>query len=366
MSYDYCIVGAGLAGVVLAERLANQKNKKVLLIEKREHCGGNLYDEYDVDGILIHRYGPHFFRTDEIAVWQYLSKFTEWHHYEHKVKSNVIGMEVPFPINLDTYNAIFNDNLTSIEFKRWLESNYFTDSPQNAEESIINQVGEYLYELFFKNYTLKQWGQHPKELKADTVRRVPVRVDRESRYQLSRYQGIPIHGYTHMIKKMISNKNIHLMLNVDYKEVIDKFDFDFLIYTGPLDYFYDYKYGRLDYRSLKFKRKHFSKESYQSEAVINYPNNYDFTRITEYKKLTGQTHLGTTIHEEYPVSFVEGKNEPYYPILNDRNLALKDKYLNEAKSEKNVIFIGRLAEYKYYAMDEVVEEALRVFLEKLS
>lgn len=364
MKYDFCVVGAGPAGIILAERIANINNQKVLIIEKRNHIGGNLHDQYDVDGILIHTYGPHFFRTDKEEVWKYLADFTEWHSYEHKVKASVVGMEVPFPINLDTYNTLFNKKLSSQEFEEWLKENKFTDYPKNAEEAIINQVGEYLYELFFKNYTIKQWGKHPSQLHADTVKRVPVRVDRESRYQVAKYQGLPQNGYSAMFAKMLDNKNIHLLLNVDYKEVIESINFDHLIYTGPLDYFYDFKYGDLEYRSLNFIRKFFKKESFQSSAVINYPNNYDYTRITEYKKMTGQEHAGTSIHEEYPVEYIRGRNEPYYPILDENNLSMRELYINETLKEDKITFIGRLAEYRYYAMDDIVEKSLKVFSEK--
>lgn len=364
MKYDFCIVGAGPAGIILAERIANINHQKVLVIEKRNHVGGNLHDHYDADGILIHTYGPHFFRTDKQSVWDYLARFTRWHSYEHKVKASVVGMEVPFPINLDTYNTLFNKKLSSQEFEEWLKGNKFTDHPKNAEEAIINQVGEYLYELFFKNYTIKQWGKHPSQLHADIVKRVPVRLDRESRYQTAKYQGLPQQGYSAMFAEMLNHKNIHLLLNVDYKEVVHSIDFEHLIYTGPLDYFYDFKFGYLEYRSLKFTRKFFNKASYQSTAVINYPNNYDYTRITEYKKMTGQEHAGTSIHEEYPVEYVRDYNEPYYPILDQNNLSLRTLYFEETQKEHNVTFIGRLAEYRYYAMDEIVEEALAVFSEK--
>ncbi|PNK61167.1 UDP-galactopyranose mutase [Psychrobacter sp. FDAARGOS_221] len=364
MRYDFCIVGAGPAGLVLAERIANINNQKVLVVEKRNHIGGNLHDQYDNDGVLIHTYGPHFFRTNEKYVWEYLENFTEWHNYEHKVKASINGMEVPFPINLDTYNSLHNKNLSSDEFAEWLDSNKFTDNPKNAEEAIINQVGEYLYETFFKNYTIKQWGKHPRELHPDTVKRVPVRIDRENRYQTAKYQGLPKNGYTQMFKKMLKSKNIHVLLNADYKDILDSIHFDHLIYTGPIDYFYNFKHGKLEYRSLKFVRKFFKKESFQSSAVINYPNNYDYTRITEYKKMTGQEHFGTSIHEEYPMAYIQGENDPYYPVLDERNLLLRDLYTDESKKESNVTFIGRLAEYRYYAMDEVIEKALLTFSEK--
>ena len=364
MKYDVVVVGCGLAGAVLAERFANELNKKVLIIEKREHIAGNLYDHYNNNGILIHKYGPHIFRTDKEKIWSYLSNFTDWNYYEHKVVSNVKGFEVPFPINLDTNNILFNESLTQDEFSEKLASFKFTETPRNAEEAIINQVGEYLYEVFFKNYTIKQWGKNPADLDAETVARVPVKLDRENRYFSHKYQGIPKNGYTKMIEGMLSSSNISIMTNTDYKDIIDSINYENLIYTGPLDYFFDYKFGELEYRSLKFEEKTYDKETFQSHSVVNYPNNYDFTRITEYKKLTGQEHHKTTVHYEYPEAFDKNKNEPYYPILDKTNKPLKEKYLEEAGKLKNVLFVGRLAEYRYYAMDEVVEDCLKVFSER--
>lgn len=361
MKFDYIIVGAGPAGCIMAERLSTEKNARVLIIEKRNHIGGNLYDYYNDDGILIHKYGPHFFRTDKLEVWEYLSRFTDWHFYEHKVVANVKGMLVPFPINLDTYNMLYNTNLNQQEFEQKLSTFKFTNDPKNAEEAIINQVGSYLYETFFLQYTLKQWGKHPRELHADTVKRVPVRIDRENRYQLAKYQGLPKKGYTHLMQNMISNPLISLMLNTDYKTVINDLSCKKLIYTGPLDYYYDYKFGKLEYRSLRFDEQTHEQEEYQPHAVINYPNNYDFTRITEYKKMTGQKNPKTSIHIEFPEAYEEGKNDPYYPILDAANTELKEKYLTLAKQEKDVLFLGRLAEYRYYAMDDVVEAALQAY-----
>lgn len=359
MKFDYVIVG-GPAGIICAERLASQKNKSILLIEKRNHIAGNLYDYYNQDGILIHKYGPHFFRTDKESIWSYLSQFTDWHHYEHKVMANVKGMLVPFPINLDTYNQLNNTTLTQKEFEYELAKNHFTDQPKNCEEAIINQVGKYLYETFFLHYTLKQWGKHPRELHPDTVKRVPVRSDRECRYQLAKYQGLPLHGYTSMMSKMITHPKIKLMLNTDYKEVIKTFSFEHMIYTGPLDYFFDYELGELEYRSLHFKEKTYMQESFQDHAVINYPNNYDYTRVTEYKKMTGQKNHKTTVHFEYPLTFNKKENDPYYPILDKKNEDIKNQYLKKVAGLKNVSFIGRLAEYRYYAMDDVVEAALHL------
>jgi UDP-galactopyranose mutase len=366
MKYDVVIVGCGLAGTVFAERFANILDKKVLIIEKRNHIGGNLYDYYNDDGILIHKFGPHIFRTDKDSVWKYLGLFTEWNYYQHKVVSNVKGLEVPFPINLDTNNILFNENLTQKEFAKKLASFKFTETPKNAEEAIINQVGEYLYDVFFKHYTIKQWGKHPTELDAATVARVPVKLDRENRYFSHKYQGIPKNGYTRMMKQMLSSKNISVMTNTNYKDVIESIKYSQLIYTGPLDYFFDYKFGELEYRSLKFEERTYEKESFQSHSVVNYPNNYDYTRITEYKKLTGQEHHKTTVHYEYPQAFDKNTNEPYYPILDKINKPLKEKYLEEASKLNNVLFIGRLAEYKYYAMDEVIEDCLEIFNKKFN
>ena len=360
MKYDIVIVGSGLAGVCVADMLSKQ-NKKILIIEKRNHFGGNLFDYFNNDGILIHKYGPHIFRTDKKNVWDYLSNFTDWHFYQHKVAANIKGFEVPFPINLDTYNMLFNETLSQVQFEEKLKSFNFTDSPKNAEESVINQVGEYLYDTFFKHYTIKQWGKHPRDLHADTVARVPVRTDRESRYFFHKYQGLPKNGYSEMMLNMISSDNISLMTNTDYKNVIDSISFDKMIYTGPLDYYFDYKHGELEYRSLMFEERTYNKESFQSHSVINYPNNYDYTRITEYKKLTGQEHSKTTVHFEYPQEYDKTKNEPYYPILDDKNKIIKDKYLSEVKKLDNVIFLGRLAEYRYYAMDELVENIIKKF-----
>ena len=359
MKYDYCIVGAGPAGAVSAQQLA-QQGKRCLIIEKRNHIAGNLHDHYNRYGILIHSYGPHFFRTDKDRIWNYLSQFTDWHYYQHKVLSMVEGMLVPFPINLDTYNMLHNTNLSAAEFERHLASFHSSKEAANAEEAAIDQMGEYLYSLFVKYYTRKQWGKDPQELHADTIRRIRMRTNRESRYQPRKYQAIPHEGYTKMIERMITHPNIYLLLNCDYKNIIDSIDYNHLIYSGPLDYYFDYDLGMLEYRSLRLEEKTFFYESYQEEAVINYPNNYAFTRITEYKKMTGQRHHFTTVHFEYPQQFQEGVNQPYYPILNDRNLTLREQYLKQANSLKKVSFLGRLAEYRYYDMDDAIEAAINL------
>ncbi len=361
MRFDTVIIGAGISGCVMAERLATQKDQNVLIIEKRDHIAGNMYDYYNDAGVLIHKYGPHFFRTDKEEIWGYLGAFTDWHMYEHKVKTSVEDKLVPFPINLDTYNMIHDTDLSVPQFQEQLKTYKFTDDPQNAEEAIINQVGEKMYELFFKNYTIKQWGRSPKDLHADTVKRVPVRLDREDRYQLAKYQGLPLHGYTRLFENLIKDQKIKLILKTDYKDIISSIDYDNMIYTGPLDYYFDYKYGRLEYRSLKFEEKTFDCSSYQGAAVINYPNDHDYTRVSEYKKMTGQVHHKTSVHFEYPLEYQEGISDPYYPILNKKNSDIKEMYLADCKKLANVHFLGRLAEYRYYAMDDAVEAALALY-----
>ena len=365
ITYDFCIVGAGPAGATLAQLLATAGHS-CLVIERRKHIGGNLHDHYNRYGVLIHTYGPHFFRTDKDHIWDWLSGFTDWHYYQHKVLANVRGMLVPFPVNLDTYNLLNNSSLNQSEFATVLKSFHRYDQPRNAEEAAINQIGEDMYELFVKHYTIKQWGNNPKDLLPETIRRIRVRTNRESRYQPLKYQALPLEGYTTLISRMLDHSKIHLLLNCDYKAVIDQLSYGHLIYTGPLDYYFDREFGSLEYRSLRLEEKTFFQDSYQEAAVINYPNNYSFTRITEYKKLTGQQHHFTTVHFEYPEPYIEGKNSPYYPILNERNLELKKQYLKRAADLDRVTFFGRLAEYKYYAMDEIFDNAIQLARSKFS
>jgi len=357
MNFDVVVVGSGLAGVVSANLLA-EAGKSVLVIEKKSHIGGNTYDCYNDHGVLIQKYGPHIFRTNNEKVWLYLSRFTEWHYYQHKVIARVKGLEVPFPINLDTYNALYGKQATREQFEKTLQSFARTQAPKNAEEAVIYQVGTDLYNIFFKNYMIKHWGIHPKNLFADAVKRVPVRTDRETRYFTHRYQGIPKYGYTAMINKMLDHDNISVLMQIDYKKVIDQIKYHKMIYTAPLDYYFNYKFGTLDYRSLLFEERTYDQESFQCHAVVNYPNDYDYTRVTEYKKLTGQKHLKTTVHYEYPRAFDPDNNEPYYPILDHKNSSLKQKYLTLSQQLNKVVFIGRLAEYCYYTMDELVEKII--------
>ncbi|MDF2590060.1 MAG: hypothetical protein K0S41_3901 [Anaerocolumna sp.] len=358
MNYKYVVVGAGLAGLTIAERIANVLNEKVLIIEKRNHIGGNVYDSYNDEGILIHNYGPHIFHTNDKEVYDYLSRFTSWYEFWHRVLTYVDGNLIPMPITVETINQLYNINLSCDELEDFLKKQAVPiDDIKTSKDVALSKVGLDIYEKIFENYTKKQWGIDPAELDTSVISRIPIRFNRDTRYFADRYQGMPKHGYAKMCEKMISNKNIKLLLNTDYKEVIDQIQYETLIYTGPTDYFYDYKHGKMLYRSIRFEYETFSKEEYQSVPVVNYPNDYDYTRITEFKKLTGQEHFKTTIVKEYPNS----DGEPYYPFPTKDNKDLFALYQEDMKKEKNVIFLGRLAEYRYYNMDAVVRRALDVF-----
>jgi UDP-galactopyranose mutase len=357
-TFDFLIVGAGFSGSVIAERLASQLDKRVLLVEKRDHTGGNAYDYYNEDGILVHKYGPHVFHTNYVDVWSYLSQFTEWNGYQHKVLAFVDGRNVPLPINLDTVNILLNKNFTEDEVKDYFESVRLkiTDI-KNSRDVIVSQVGELFYEKFFKNYTFKQWGVYPEILSPEVTKRIPVRYNTDDRYFSDRYQGLPVDGYTKLFASMLSHPNITVLLNTDYKNIPDTVQFDRIIYTGPLDYFFDYQFGRLPYRSLRFESETLDKKYFQEVAVVNYPNDHDFTRTTEFKHMTLQKHPKTTIFREYP----SAEGEPYYPMPVKEAIELSNRYREEAGKLKTVYFIGRLAEFKYYNMDQVVKRALEVF-----
>jgi UDP-galactopyranose mutase len=363
MKCDYLIVGAGFSGCVLAERISSQLDKRVLIVEKRDHIGGNCYDYYNSDGILVHKYGPHWFHTNDAGVFAYISRFTQWRHHFHKVKACVDGMKLPFPINMDTINGLYGMKLTSPE-----EVQQFYDSvrvkeivnPANAEEMIISQVGWDLYNKFYKHYTKKQWQLDPKELKGSITARVPVRTSRDDRYFTDTYQGLPKHGYNELFRKMTTHSKISILLQVDYKEVLDSIAFDQMIYTGPIDSFFDHTFGRLPYRSLRFEHETLDVENYQDCQQVNYPKDFDFTRVLEWKHATGQRHHKTTITREYPCSPDE-INDKFYPVLTGESEQLLRKYQEEAARLKNVKFCGRLADFKYYNMDQVIARALSVF-----
>jgi len=361
--YDYLIVGAGYSGCVLAERITTQLEKKVLIVDRRNHIAGNAYDYYNEAGILVHKYGPHWFHTNDKKVFHYLSRFTEWIPHFHRVRTYVDGRLVPIPINMDTLNELYGMNLNSPQ-----EVQAFYDSvrdksikkPANAEEMVISLVGKDLYEKFFKGYTLKQWEIHPTDLSASVTARIPTRTNRDDRYFTDYYQCLPKHGYTAMFDKIIENPNIHVLLKTDYKDILDMIKFDKLIYTGPIDSYFDFMHGKLPYRSLRFEHETLHQEFYQEFQQVNYPNEYDFTRIVEWKQATQQKHHLTTITREY--SFLAGDNdEKYYPIPREENHKIFNLYKQEVEKEKNVYFCGRLADYKYYNMDQVVARALTVF-----
>ena len=353
--FDYLIVGAGFAGSVLAERLANGSNKKVLICDKRSHIGGNAYDFYNDDGVLIHKYGPHIFHTNSKDVFDYLSKFTEWRNYEHRVLASVDGMLVPMPINLDTINKLYGLNLTSFEVEDFLASLAEPcDEIKTSEDVVVSKVGRELYEKFFRNYTRKQWGLDPSELDASVTSRVPTRTTRDDRYFTDSYQAMPKHGYTRMFERMLDHPNIKVLLNCDYEEISKDIPFRELIYTGPIDAFFNYRYGKLPYRSLEFKHETHDTEQYQTAPVVNYPNEQAFTRITEFKYLTGQEHKKTSIVYEYP----QAEGDPYYPVPRKENGELYAKYKTLADARSDVHFVGRLATYRYYNMDQIVAQAL--------
>jgi len=340
----------------LAERL-NSIGGKVLLVEKRNHIGGNCYDYYDEAGVLIHKYGSHYFRTNFKEVQDYLSKFTEWRPCEYRIRTCINGRLYTFPINRNTLNEFFNLNLkTEKKAKEFLNSKRIKiKNPKNAEEQILALAGKEIYEAFFKNYTKKQWGVDPKNLDASVTARIPIRTNTDDKYVNEEFQAMPKDGYTKLYENML--KGIQVILNADFKKIKDKVNYDKLIYTGPMDEFFNYEYGRLPYRSLKFKFETYNKEFYQDWPQINYPNDYKFTRIVEIKHVTGQKIPRTTIVKEYPSS----KGESFYPIPNPENQNLYLRYKKEAEKLKNVYFVGRLAEYKYLNMDQVVRKSLNLF-----
>lgn len=359
MKYDYLIVGAGFAGSVAAERLASQQNKKILLVEKRDHIGGNAYDKYDEHGILVHKYGPHIFHTNSKKVFDYLSLFTGWRFYEHKVLAKFNNELYIIPINRTTVNKLYNKNFTTEEeVKDFYESVREKRNPiLNSEDIIVNQVGVDLYEKFFKFYTKKQWDLDPSQLSPSVCGRIPVRTNDDDRYFTDKYQFMPKDGYTKMFEKMLSHPNIEIKLNTDYKDVVDNIEFNKMIYNGPIDYFFDYKFGKLPYRSIRFEWRNYSVKKFQVTAVINYvESESNYTRVTEYKYLTGQKSNITTVSQE----FAQKDGEPYYPIPNGESRKIYLLYKSEVGKLKDVIFCGRLAEYQYYNMDGVVANSLNL------
>jgi UDP-galactopyranose mutase len=357
--FDWLIVGAGFAGSVLAERLASVAGARVLVVEKRSHIGGNAYDFYDDAGLLVHRYGPHIFHTNSREVFSYLSRFTTWRPYEHRVLASVDGQLVPMPINLDTVNRLYGTSLTALQLEAfYAEQAEPVGAVRTAEDVVVSRVGRTLYEKFFRGYTCKQWGVDPSQLDASVTARVPVRLNRDDRYFTDTYQAMPEHGYTRLFEKMLAHPNIKVLLNCDYREVQEVIPHRRMAYTGPIDAFFDYRFGALPYRSLEFRFTTHDVERYQPVGTVNFPNEHEYTRITEFKHLTGQRHSRTTTVAEYPLA----EGEPYYPVPRPENTALYKRYQALAEQERpDVLFVGRLATYKYYNMDQVVAQALATY-----
>ena len=355
-NYDYLIVGAGFSGIVCAQQLA-EMGYKILIIDKRSHIGGNAFDKLDQHGVLIHPYGPHIFHTNSKKVFDYLSEFTEWSFYEHRVLAENEGKLYPIPINRTTINSIYGLNLSEAGVEAFLEKNRIVKKGlKTSEDVVLNSVGPDLCDRFFRGYTKKQWGLDLSDLSAGVAARIPTRCNDDDRYFTDQYQFMPKNGYTKMFEKMLASDNIDILLNSDFNIVKGEVIWDKMIYSGPVDEYFKYCFGKLPYRSLHFEHQHFSGEkAYQKSATINFPNDYDYTRITEFKYITGQKVKGTSIVTEYPTA----DGDPYYPIPRPENNKLFQKYKIMAENEKDVTFLGRLAQYKYYNMDQVVAAALK-------
>lgn len=366
MKVDWLIVGAGFTGSTLAERIATQLDQTVLVVEQRDHIGGNAFDYYDDHGVLVHRYGPHIFHTNSEKVWAYLSQFTEWRPYFHRVLAVVEGKKVPVPFNLNTLYALLSPQHAATLERLLLDQYGFgTKVPilkmRESSNKDVRFLADFVYDRIFYGYTLKQWELKPEELHPSVSGRVPVFISRDDRYFQDRYQAMPAQGYTRIFQKMLRHPNIKVLLNTSSVEVVDSIKFNRMIYTGPADAFFDYIHGELPYRGLRFDFIHQDQDVSQEVAQINYPNEYDFTRITEFKHLTGQRVPGTTIAVEYPQPYERGKNEPYYPIPRDEHKQQYQLYQREMSTLDSTVFAGRLADYKYYNMDQAVARALMLF-----
>jgi UDP-galactopyranose mutase len=358
--YDVMVVGAGFAGAVMAERLARDAGKRVLVVDRRPHIAGNAFDRLDDAGVLMHQYGPHIFHTNSQDVFDYLSRFTDWRPYEHRVLAEVDGKLVPMPINRTTLNALYDLDLkTDADVEAFLASRAEPVEPiRTSADVVIAKVGRELYETFFQGYTRKQWGMDPSELDKSVTARVPTRSNDDDRYFTDTLQAMPLDGYTRMFQRMLDHPNIDVMLGVEYSQVREAYPHDHLVFTGPIDEYFGYRYGKLPYRSLRFQHETVDQEWLQPVAVINYPSeDVPYTRVTEYKHLTGQTAPRTSITYEFP----SAEGDPYYPIPRDENQALYKRYEALAIKEADVSFVGRLATYRYYNMDQVVGQALATY-----
>jgi len=384
--FDTLIIGAGFAGAVLAERLATQSKQRVLLIDKRRHIGGNCYDRFDEHGVLVHQYGPHLFHTDNKQVFDYLSHFTQWQAYQHEVLAFIDGQQVPVPFNLNSLHALLPKTLAeSLEIKLIKRFGYGVKVPilelRKIEDTELKFLADFIYEKIFVHYTAKQWGKKPEEMSAEVTARVPVFISRDNRYFQDKYQAIPAQGYTHIFENMLNQPTISLLLNTDFKDIF-KLDLNSgkmqfmnkefngqLIFTGLIDELFEGRFGELSYRSLDFQFEHVLQDQFQAKTTINYPNDYDFTRITEFKHISQQVIAGTSIVREFPQDFERDnplKNIPYYPIFTEENKLILERYLAFAQQFKNITLVGRLAENRYYDMDDMVARALQVFEQRFA
>jgi UDP-galactopyranose mutase len=358
-AFDCLVVGAGFAGAVVAERLASQLGQRVLVVDRRPHIGGNAYDHYDDAGVLVHRYGPHIFHTNAPRVFEYLSQFTQWRPYEHRVLAQVGAMQLPVPINRTTLNRLYGLDLDEQGAAAFLAARATpVTEVRSARDVVVGQVGQELYETFFEGYTRKQWGLDPSQLDKSVTARVPTRTSTDDRYFQDTLQAMPLHGYTRMFERMLMHPNIKLMLNTDFRELPGALSYRHLVYCGPIDEYFGFCHGRLPYRSLRFKHETLDRERLQDVAVVNYPSaEVPYTRITEYKHLTGQQHARTSISYEFPCA----DGDPYYPVPNAENAALYERYQALALATPGVSFTGRLGSYRYYNMDQVVAQSLSLF-----
>ncbi|MGK7861051.1 UDP-galactopyranose mutase [Falsiroseomonas sp. E2-1-a4] len=363
--FDWLVVGAGFAGSVLAERLAASRGDRVLVIDKRDHIGGNAYDHLDDAGVMIHRYGPHIFHTNSEAVFAHLSRFTAWRPYEHRVLAEVVSpttgetVQVPMPINLDTINRLYGLDLTEDQLESWFaERAEQVDQVRSSEDVVVGKVGRELYELFFRGYTRKQWALDPSELDKSVTARVPTRTNRDDRYFTDRFQAMPRDGYTAMFSRMLDHPNITVRTGMEFAEARRRFSFRRVIWTGPVDEYFGHRHGRLPYRSLRFRHETLDHEKALPTGTVNHPAEATpYTRVSEYKYLTGQVHPKTSVTYEFPAA----EGDPYYPIPRPENQALYKKYEALADAERDTWFVGRLATYRYYNMDQVVGQALATF-----
>ena len=361
------VVGAGVSGATIANLLANQLNEKVVLIDKKSHIAGNCYDYRDKNGIMIHKYGSHIFHTNSEKVWNYLKQFTDFNTYMHKVAGNIDGIETHIPFNFNTLYDVFPISLAS-RLEEKLLSKFEINSKvpilefQKQDDDDLKFLANYVYEKIFLHYTTKQWGLSPNDVDGAVTARVPVYLSKDNRYFQDKYQGIPLEGYTKVVEKMLNHKNIKVLLKTNFKD-IDSSKYNRIFFTGSIDEFFDYEYGQLPYRSVNFKFETYNKPYYQSNSVINYPCNYDFTRIHEYKYYLDDKSDKTVIAKEYSEDFELGKNERYYPIPKEENTNLYNKYLEKAKDLNNVYFLGRLGDYKYYDIDKAILRAIELLEE---